>query len=157
VEYFESKASREFAYRCALLGCVQCGGPLHTPPSGDPFSSGPWIGRYLCDSCWNIYYSEHPEHLADQASVEYVNRQAAKARMEMAAKASEVLFKDGESRIILTPNGTLAFYLEKSDSLLAEEYDPARFLLLVRALRSVDEAKVPGYAFPAEEIKTISS
>lgn len=149
-EFFESRESRDAAVQAAMLGCAICGGMVRVPPAGDPFSGGPWRGRYLCQDDWTLYYSEHPEHLADQATVNYIKREAEKIKLERATKDAEILFKEGESMVFLTSSGTIAFRLEKSDSMASEEYDPARFELLVRALQAVDQAAVPGYTFAAK-------
>lgn len=143
--FTESRESRDYACRCAMLGCALCQGPIRMPPAGDPFSWGKWAGRYFCDDCWNIHYSEHPNELADNASREYVKKRAEKIKAERASNP-EVLFKEGESVVILTQRGTLAFRLERSEGMEIEEFDPARFGLLVRAFQAVSAADVPGYS-----------
>lgn len=145
MEYFETPESRAFALKAAKLGCAQCGAQIRIPPSGDPFSAGPCVGRYWCNSCWDVFYSEHPEHLADEESVEYVNRMARQVRIDRAMKESEVLFREGENVAILTSNGTLMLRLEKSSGMAGDEFDPDRFSLLMRALQAVERAAVPGY------------
>lgn len=147
MEFFESRESREAATRAALLGCAQCDAPVRIPPAGDPFSGGPWRGRYLCASCWTLYYAEHPEHLADRATVEYIRKEAARIKLERATRDAEVLFKEGQSRVVLTNNGTVVFKLEKPEHMDGEEYDFARFELLVRAMKAVHDAAVPGFVF----------
>lgn len=142
----------------AKKGCGICSGPIRLPPSGDPFYEGPYAGRYWCDPCWNEYYDEHPEFLADEESRRYVAEEARKTRARRTlekrlkerhgagiGKGAEILFEEGENRIFLTERGTLLFSLECGAHLVPDEFDPARFSLLVRAVE-VLRVKMPQYA-----------
>lgn len=142
---FMDPAAFATAISAAKKGCAQCGGPIRIPPSGDPFSSGGWRGRYLCADCWTLWWDEHPEDLADGASREYVSGQARHIRLR---RGSELLFEENESRVFLTERGTLLFALKAQDGCAPDEFDPARFDLLLRALRAVDTKGVSGYCFP---------
>ena len=146
MDYFEDRESRELAIKAAMLGCAICGAPVRVPPAGDPFSSGPWRGRFLCADCWVLYYSEHTEHLADQATVTFIKKEAERIRLERASQGAEVIFQEGASSVVLTSNGTLAFNLERTEGRAPEEYDTARFELLLRALEAVHQAGVAGFS-----------
>lgn len=130
----------------AKLGCAECGGKIKSPPVGDPFSSGPYRGRYLCPDCWTIVYADHPEQLADAESVAYCKREAERIKTERAAKLGETLYQEGQSRAVLTARGTLLLHLEVAPGHLTTEFDPDRFALLLRALREVDSKNISGYS-----------
>lgn len=142
----EERDLKAEAVQAAMLGCAQCGDRLRVPPAGDPFSGGPWRGRYLCADCWTLYYSEHPEHLADQPTVEFVRKEAEEIRLKRATKDAEIVFEEGKSRAYLTSNGTVAFQIERHEGLAVLEFDVNRFRLLVLAIRSIDQAAIPGFS-----------
>lgn len=130
----------------AALGCAECKGSIKSPPVGDPFSSGPYRGRYLCPDCWTLVYADHPEHLADAASVAYCKREADRIRTERAAKLGEILYQEGGSRAVLTQRGTLLLHLEGPPGYLPTEFDADRFALLLRALKEVDLKNIQGFS-----------
>lgn len=133
-------------------GCAQCEGEIAVSPSGpagDPFSSGPWRGRYLCGSCWTLYYSEHPEHLADKATFEFMKKEAEGIRLARATKGAELIFEEGKSRAYLTSSGTVAFQIERHEGLAMEEFDTDRFRILALAMQAVDKAAIPGFSLGA--------
>jgi hypothetical protein len=130
----------------AKLGCAECKASVKNPPVGDPFSSGPYRGRYLCSDCWTIVYAEHPEMLADPESVSFCKREAERIKTERAAKAGEVLYEEGPSRAVLTARGTLLLHLEVTPGHLGAEFDPDRYALLLRALKQVDTMNIVGYS-----------
>lgn len=125
----------------AKLGCAQCQGPIRVPPAGDPFSQGPYRGRYLCADCWTLYWDEHPEDLADDASRQYVREEAKQIRLK---RGAEVLYEEGQNRVYLSNRGTLVFDIRSAVQTAENEFDPERFQLLVRAVKAVS-GKVPGY------------
>ena len=91
--------------------------------------------------CWTLYWDEHPEHLADEDSRRYNAAQAVEIRLR---RGAEVLFEEGENRVLLTHRGTLVFNIAHNQEHGLSEYDPERFGLLVRAVQGVN-GKVPGY------------
>jgi hypothetical protein len=139
--------------RAAQEGCGECGGPLKLPsngiPAGDPFSAGRYQGRYLCGDCWTLYYDEHPEELADQESRRFVSQEADRIRVErgLSIEVPEMLFQEGDSRAHLMPNGTVRIQIARTSGIGSEEFDPARFQILVRALRAIDQKGVSGFTF----------
>lgn len=138
-----------FKAKCeaASLGCAQCQAViLPNPPKGDPFSSGPYRGRFLCSDCWTIVYAEHPEQLADSESVAYCKREADRIRSERAAKSGELLYQEGGSKAVLTSRGTLLLHIEPAPGHLTTEFDCDRFAILLRALQSVDTKNIQGFS-----------
>lgn len=134
----------------AKQGCGICGTPARKlPPAGDPFSSGPYQGRYWCDDCWTLYYDEHPEHLADADTRAYVSEEAKRIRVLRLRKDAEMIYEEGENRVFLTERGTMLFDIPSSVPLQAVEFDPERFLAMMKAMEAV-KGKIPGYeAVPA--------
>jgi len=141
---FLDSASAVDALNAAKKGCAQCGGPVRIPPSGDPFSSGAHRGRYLCYDCWILHWYEHPEELADAHSREYVVQQTS---LILAKRGSEILFEEEGGRVFLTDRGTLLVLLKPSHGCAADEFDPERFQLLVRAMAAVEAKGIPGFPF----------
>lgn len=140
---------KEFAAKCAAaeLGCAECSGKIKTPPEGGaPFSSGPWRGRYLCADCWTIFYAEHPEHLADQESIDYCRREAEQIKSDRAAKKGEILHQEGPNKVVLTHRGTILFHLEPDPGQLRMEFDAERFALLLRCLQMIDSKNIVGFS-----------
>lgn len=133
----------------AGLGCGICGGLIRTPPSSDPFSQGPYRGRYWCVDCWTLYWDEHPEHLADASSRRYNAEEAAKIRKN---RGWEVLFEDGENRVYLTERGTIIILLEPKEGFGIGEYHPEQFQTLLRMIRELDQKQIYGFTLsPAPE------
>jgi len=135
------------------LGCPICHGAIRCPagraPAGDPFSAGPYQGRYWCADCWTLYYDEHTEHLADADTREFVSDEAKKIRLDRLRQGAEMIYEDGENRAFLTERGTILFDLKSSVPLQPSEFDPERFAALLKAVQAV-KGKVPGYeAVPA--------
>lgn len=139
----ETEDPRAFIRRveAARLGCGQCGSAIKERPAGDPFSGGPYRGRYWCPDCWTLYYDQHQEHFADAESRSYNHEEAIRIREK---RASEVLYKDGDNRVYLTERGTIMFELKSSVPLAPNEFDPERFAGLLKSLQAI-AGKVPGY------------
>lgn len=127
--------------------CPQCNTEI-AKFFGEPFSSGPDQGRYWCLSCWILYWAEHPDCLADDASRRLVADEARLILLER--KGLEVLFKEGDHSIYLTERGTLLFDIKSVPGMRTEEYDPERFQILARALQAVDLKDIEGYQFSAK-------
>ena len=135
------------------LGCAICHAVLRVPagraPAGDPFSAGPYQGRYWCADCWTLYYDEHTEHLADADTREFVSEEAKKIRLDRLRNGAEMIYQDGENRAFLTERGTILFDIPAAVVLQPMEFDPDRYNAMVKALHAV-KGKVPGYeAVPA--------
>lgn len=134
--------------QAARLGCGICNGPLRVPPAGDPFSRGPYIGRYWCSDCWSLYYDEHPEHLADEETKTYIREMSKRIRLK---RGSELLYEAGDDRVYRTSKGTIVFDFRTSKELALNEYDPARLAVLAKALKAI-EAKNPVPAVAGQAI-----
>ena len=126
----------------AALGCGVCGGSVRMPPSSDPFSQGPYRGRYWCADCWTVYWDEHPHHLADAASRRYVAEQAREIRK---TRGWELLFEEGENRAYLTERGTLIISLAPIEGFGLGEYHPDQFQVLLRAIHEIDKKNIHGF------------
>lgn len=137
----ESLAVQAEKMAAAKKGCAECNGPVRIPPAGDPFTSGPFIGRYRCADCWTLYWSKRPEDLADEATWEYLREEAKQIEIK---RGSEVLYEEGPNRVFLSYRGTLVFDIHGSADHTHNEYDPDRFNILVRAISAIS-GKVPGY------------
>jgi hypothetical protein len=137
-----------FAAKCAAaaLGCAECSGKIKNPPVGEPFSAGPWRGRYLCPDCWTIFYAEHPEHLADQESIDYCRKEAERIKSDRLAEKGEILYQENGSKVVLTGRGTILFHLEPAPGRLQMEFDAERFALLLRSLQIVDSKNIMGFS-----------
>lgn len=125
----------------ARLGCAQCGGAVRVPPAGDPFSGGPFRGRYWCAECWCLYWDEHPEHLADEESRQYVREEAVQIRLK---RGAEILFEEGPSRVYLSKKGTLLFDIRSAVELTPNEFDADRFKTFMKAAHAI-AGRVPGF------------
>jgi hypothetical protein len=144
MEFRETKAYQVKA-AAAAMGCGMCGGPVVDPINGgDPFSSGPYQGRYWCAECWTLYHSDHPEHLADQATVKFIAAEAAEIRK---SRGWELLFEEGENRVFLTERGTILFQWKPREGYGAGEYHPEDFQLLLRSLAEIDTKGIQGFTF----------
>lgn len=128
--------------QAARMGCGICAAAVRIPPAGEPFSRGPYVGRYWCGDCWTLYWDEHPEHLADEESRVYVREDARRIRLK---RGSELLYEEGENRVYRTAKGTVVFDFRTSKELALNEYDPARLAVLVKALKAI-EVKNPAPA-----------
>lgn len=143
---FECESAVVVKTRCDAvgLGCGVCRGAVRSNPRSDPFAAGPWRGRYLCSDCWVLYWCEHPEDLADEASRQSMNDEAKQIRFK---RGSELLYEDGANRVFLSARGTLIldiYSTVSSKEHSSNEYDPERFQSLVKALQAIN-GKVPGY------------
>jgi len=86
---FRETLTYKIRVAAANLGCGICGGTIVDPvDGGDPFSGGPYQGRYWCASCWTLYYAEHPEHLADESTKKFIALEAAEIRKAAAGSCS---------------------------------------------------------------------
>lgn len=133
----------------AKMGCAMCRAPIRLPvgkgcPAGDPFPAGPYQGRYWCADCWTIYYDEHPQHLADIETRQYVAEEAKAIKLARLRHGAEIIYEQGENRVLLTERGTILFDLPTVVVLQPNEFDPERFIALLKALEAV-KGKVPGY------------
>lgn len=151
-------AAQAFMVRvnAARLGCAQCSNPVRVPPAGDPFSGGPWRGRYLCAQCWVLYWDDHPEHLADVETRLYVAEESRQIRLKRIAEKAQLVFEQAGSRVFLTPRGTLFFDIRPTGGHGLEEYDPERFKALARAVLGVN-GKVPGYELAPSAAAAVSA
>jgi CspA family cold shock protein len=131
-------------FDAARRGCGICGDAVKVVPGGDPFPGGPWIGRFLCIACWVLYWNDHPQDLADEEARQYMAEEARQVRLR---RSGDLLFDHDGSRVFLTPRGTLVFDIQHTITGHGlEEYDPARFKALVKAILTVN-GKIPGYEF----------
>jgi hypothetical protein len=142
----------------AALGCGLCGGHVQTPSkmSSDPFSQGPYRGRYWCHDCWALYWDEHPECLADSASRRYNAEEATRIRK---GRHWEILFEDGENHVYLTERGTIIILLEPKEGFGVGEYHPEQFQTLLRMIRELDQKQIYGFTLmpaPAPEPEQIA-
>jgi len=128
--------ARVFAAR---LGCGICKGRVRETPTGDPFSKGPYVGRYWCTDCWTLYWDEHPDHLADDESRKYVRREATIIKLK---RGSQVLFEQGDDRVFRTAKGTIVFDFRTSKELAPNEFDSARMAVLLQALKAIESAEL---------------
>lgn len=130
------------------LGCAICHGVIRVPagraPAGDPFQAPPYQGRYWCADCWTLYYDEHPKHLTDAETREFIADEAKKIRLDRLRNGAEIIYEDGENRAFLTERGTILFDLHSAVTLQPMEFDPERLNALIKALGAV-KGKVPGY------------
>jgi hypothetical protein len=122
----------------ARMGCAVCSAAVRVPPAGDPFSKGPYIGRYWCGDCWTLYWDEHPDHLADEESRNYVREEAKRIRLK---RGSQIIFEEGENRVFRTAKGTIVFDFRTSKELALNEYDAPRMTILLRALKAIEAKK----------------
>lgn len=141
----EDAAEYRFKCEAAREGCALCKAPIRNPPVGPPFSSGPNRGRYFCMDCWTIYWSEHPGDLADPESVAYCKQEAEDIKLRRIVSSGELIFSEGDSRVVLTPRGLIAIHLEKKPGHSMGEYGPERFGLLLRAIQAVADKNIVGY------------
>ncbi len=143
----------------ASFGCGICGGAIQSgrrcgmcqgqnpPPSGDPFQDGPYRGRYWCSDCWSVYWSEHPEHLADEATRQFVAQEAARIRNE---RGQELLHQEGENRVYLTGRGSIIIMLQPMEGFGLWEFHPDQYQALLRAMRELDRKEIPGFRMNPE-------
>jgi hypothetical protein len=131
---------------CAKKGCAMCGGLVRNPPAGDPFSEGPYKGRYFCAECWTLFWDEHPSHLADEESRRYVAEEARQIRLR---RGAEILYEEAQARVYLSPRGTLIFDIRSAGTLEPNEFDPSRFQTMMRALQAIS-GKVAAFASAGE-------
>lgn len=140
---FRESATYRMRAAAAALGCGICGGLIPDPISGgEPFMSGPYQGRYWCPSCWVLYYHDHPEHLADEATKRFIAKEAEEIRRQ---RGWEILFEESDNRIYLTGRGTLLFRMAPREGYGAGEYHPDDFQLLLRAIAEVERKAIPGF------------
>ena len=126
--------------------CAECGQKMTRTPTARPFSEGPHKGGFRCQSCWALYWDEHPELLANQESRRLVANQAREIRIKRAGgEGSELLYDDGENKAFLTARGTIVLALKRSTFDGPDEYDGERFKTLLKAIEAVYGKKVPGY------------
>lgn len=156
-------AAEAAAMAAARLGCAQCGAPLKLPPSGDPFSSGPHKGRYLCADCWTLRWADDPRDLADERSRAYVAEEARRIRAARAQEAraresgvalgrgSEVLHEDGGNKAFLTEHGMVYLSLACEPGRSPDEFGPERWRALAAAVAAVN-ARLPEYAATAPAV-----
>lgn len=140
---------RAYAVHAAKKGCGKCQEPIpwfvagHAP-AGGPFLSGQYKGRFWCSSCWTLYWDAHPDELADEASRDVIAQEATAIRLK---RNSELLFNDEDgSRVFLTERGTVVLSLAISPGHAPNEFDAARFQILLRALQALDASQIPGFS-----------
>lgn len=152
-EIVSKEEAKAFMVRlqAARLGCGLCAGAVRVPPAGDPFSKGPYIGRYWCMDCWTLYWDEHPEHLADEESRVYVREQAKRIRVR---RGSKMVYENGNDRVFVTSKGTLFLDFRTSGTLAPNEYDSARLEVLKKALEAIGKQQAEK---PVEEKTTVQA
>lgn len=131
--------------KAAERGCGKCSGKVRSTGAGELFKSGPYRGRYWCHDCWTLYWSEHPEDLADVETRQYVAEEAKQILLKRRhAKRGEVIYKEGQNAVYLTDRGTLLIEIPTILELQPNEFDPERLEALIQAIQGV-KGKVPGY------------
>lgn len=130
--------------KAAQLGCAICEAPFpaRNPQPGEPFSGGPYRGRYWCMACWTLYWAEHPECFCDEESRKFNAQEAKAIRIK---RGAEVLYEDGDSRVYLTPRGTVLFDIKSAVALGENEFDPERLSALAKAITAIRE-KMPEFS-----------
>lgn len=140
---------RNYTIQAARKGCGKCSAPIPwftsgQPPAGEPFKSGQYKGRFWCADCWTLYWDTHQEDLADQASRDYVVQESAAIRLK---KNSEMLYNDDDgSQVFLTERGTVVLNLAMSPGCAPNEFDAARFQILIRALQALETSGIMGFS-----------
>lgn len=127
------------------LLCAQCGVQMTRDPAATPFKTGPWKGGFLCKDCWVLYWDEHPELIADASSRGWVAQQARSIRLKRVGGGAELLFEEGPNRAYLTERGTVIVDIERLQFGGPDEYDPARFAILMKIAKACHDKQVPGY------------
>lgn len=144
--FYEDPKVYKAKMESARKGCCECRGPVRMPPCGDPFPAGPYKGLYRCADCWTIFWSEHPEDLADPESIEYCRAEARRIRAERIQKGAELVYARGEVRAFLSERGTLVLDLPRGIGQADFEFDPERFQALLELVRAVEAERIPGFS-----------
>jgi len=120
------------------VSCIQCGDKMTRDPATVPFQTGPYKGGFLCGECWVLYWDEHPEILADAASRQWVKAQARAILIKRAGAGSELLFEEDGNRAYLTDRGTVLIDLKRMPFGGPDEYDAARFQMLLKMAKAFE-------------------
>lgn len=137
-----TEASLAMPFLCAR---PDCRAPIQNPKSsGEPFREGAHKGGYLCRECWILEWDENSWNLADESTREWAAEEASRIRSRR--ETSELLFRDGLNMAHLTARATVRLCIEKSSTCSADEYDPARLIMLQRAIAQVVEKMGEGWA-----------
>lgn len=120
------------------VSCAQCGEQMTRDPSTVPFQTGPYKGGFLCRECWVLYWDEHPEILADAGSRQWVKVEARAIRVKRAGAGSELLFEEDGNRAYLTERGTVLIDLKRLPFGGQDEYDGARFQMLLKMAKAFE-------------------
>ena len=120
------------------VSCAQCGDKMTRDPATVPFQTGPFKGGFLCKECWVLYWDEHPEILADAASRQWVKLEARAIRVKRAGAVSELLFEEDGNRAYLTDRGTVLIDLKRLPFGGPDEYDAARFQILLKMAKAFE-------------------
>jgi len=120
------------------VSCAQCGDKMTRDPATVPFQTGPFKGGFLCKECWVLYWDEHPEILADAASRQWVKLEARAIRVKRAGAGSELLFEEDGNRAYLTDRGTVLIDLKRLPFGGPDEYDAARFQMLLKMAKAFE-------------------
>jgi len=127
------------------ISCAQCGCRMTRDPATVPFRVGPYKGGFLCRDCWVLYWDDHPEMLADAQSRQWVQGESRSIRLRRAGAGSELLFEEDGNRAYLTERGTVLIDLKRLPFGGPDEYDGARFQLLLKMAEAFKKKEVPGY------------
>jgi len=119
--------------------CAACGEEIKKiSPGSLPFREGPYKGGYICSDCLVLSLAEDPKA---QRSVRI---EAERIRARRAQWRKELLFDDPECKAWLTDRGTILLQIKRLEFGAAEEFDPDRFRLFMKAFAQVAK-KIPGY------------
>lgn len=120
------------------VSCAQCGDKMTRDPATVPFQTGQYKGGFFCRDCWVLYWDEHPEILADVASRQWVKAEARSIQVKRTGSGSELLFEEDGNRAYLTDRGTVLIDLKRMPFSGQDEYDGARFQILLRMAKAFE-------------------
>lgn len=121
-----------------FVTCAQCNEKVERQPAAVPFQAGMYKGGFLCSECWILYWDEHPEMVADEASRQWVKIAARSIRVKRAGAGSELLFEEDGNRAYLTERGTVLIDLKRMPFGGPDEYDAARFQMLLKMAKAFE-------------------
>jgi hypothetical protein len=133
------------------VSCAQCSEKMMRDPATVPFQTGPYKGGFLCKECWILYWDEHPEILADASSRQWVKLEARAIRVKRAGSGAELLYEKDGNRAYLTDRGTVLIDLKRMPFGGPDEYDAARFQILLEMAKAFEAKGVD--MGPEREVK----
>ena len=93
--------------------------------------------------CWTLYWTDHPEDLADDDSRKYNHKEAELIRRRRTGK---LIFEENNNRVFVTDQGLLRIDFEPLEGdTSGNDYDPSRFALLMRAMKVIERRRLPGF------------